>query len=57
VCVFVGAGCACGKGELWERKEVMMRRGIGRAGGGVLAYMIVGGRLLKEREGLSFQSL
>ena len=55
MCVFVGAGCACGRGELWERrrKERMMRQGIARAGGGVPAYTIAGGRLSRGR-GVSF---
>ena len=55
MCVFVDAGCVCGRGELWERrwKETMMRQGIARAGRGVLAYTIAGGRLSRGR-GVSF---
>ena len=58
MCVFVGAGCVCGRGELHERrKETMMREGIARAGGGVPAYTSAGGRLLRGREVLFFLSL
>ena len=55
MCVFVGVGCVCGRGGLWERrrKETMMRQGIGRAGGGVPAYRIADGHLLRGR-GVSF---
>ena len=54
MCVFVGARCACGRGELHgSRKERMMTQGIARAGGGVPAYTIAGGRLSKGR-GVSF---
>ena len=55
MCVFVGAGCASGTGDLWERwrKETMMRQGIARAGGGVPAYRIADGHLLRGR-GVSF---
>ena len=52
--VFVGLGCACGRGELHERrKETMMSQGIARAGGGLPACTIAGGPLLKGR-GVSF---